>query len=216
MPIARSLIASWLALAFIGSATAAERHPFSVEDLVRLKRVSDPALSPDGKTVGVFDSGKLSWFDATTGKPERPDPAPVMVRTAGRSATGGNYSPDRRVRLQVWERQPTIIFQKPSKTEHGVFVRITDTATDKSWNWRVGAGDKRGFAFSTRCIVVIVRATTRPGSTLRRFRRQRGSTRLSNTARGAAKLGTNLNRKQARLSPRSIGVPADLPIPIWI
>jgi len=52
MPIARSLIASWLALACIGSAaTAAERHPFSVEDLVRLKRVSDPALSPDGKTV---------------------------------------------------------------------------------------------------------------------------------------------------------------------
>ena len=33
------------------AAAAAERHPFSVEDLVRLKRVSDPALSPDGKTV---------------------------------------------------------------------------------------------------------------------------------------------------------------------
>lgn len=27
------------------------RHPFSVEDLVRLNRVSDPVLSPDGKTV---------------------------------------------------------------------------------------------------------------------------------------------------------------------
>src|SRR4026209_1801502 len=52
MLIARSLLASWLALAFIGTAAvAAERHPFSVEDLVRLKRVSDPALSPDGKTV---------------------------------------------------------------------------------------------------------------------------------------------------------------------
>jgi len=52
MPIARSLLASWLALAFVGTAaTAAERHPFSVEDLVRLKRVADPALSPDGKTV---------------------------------------------------------------------------------------------------------------------------------------------------------------------
>ena len=51
MLIARSLFASWLALAFVGTAAAAERHPFSVEDLVRLKRVSDPALSPDGKTV---------------------------------------------------------------------------------------------------------------------------------------------------------------------
>ena len=33
------------------AAAAAERHPLSVEDLVRFKRVSDPALSPDGKTV---------------------------------------------------------------------------------------------------------------------------------------------------------------------
>ena len=52
MSIARSLLASWIALAFVGTAaSAAERHPFSVEDLVRLKRVADPALSPDGKTV---------------------------------------------------------------------------------------------------------------------------------------------------------------------
>jgi dipeptidyl aminopeptidase/acylaminoacyl peptidase len=50
--LARSLLASWIALAFVGTAAAAaERHPFSVEDLVRLKRVSDPALSPDGKAV---------------------------------------------------------------------------------------------------------------------------------------------------------------------
>ncbi|MFL6576560.1 MAG: TolB family protein, partial [Povalibacter sp.] len=27
------------------------KHPFSVEDLVRLNRVSQPALSPDGRTV---------------------------------------------------------------------------------------------------------------------------------------------------------------------
>src|ERR1043165_5775924 len=52
MVVLRSLIASWMALAFLcPAAMAAERHPFSVEDLVRLKRVSDPALSPDGKTV---------------------------------------------------------------------------------------------------------------------------------------------------------------------
>lgn len=54
MHVSRSLLASWVALAFVGTAAAAaapERHPFSVEDLVRLKRVSDLALSPDGKTV---------------------------------------------------------------------------------------------------------------------------------------------------------------------
>jgi Dipeptidyl aminopeptidases/acylaminoacyl-peptidases len=52
MFVSRSLFASWIALAFVGTAAAAaERHPLSVEDLVRFKRVSDPALSPDGKTV---------------------------------------------------------------------------------------------------------------------------------------------------------------------
>ncbi|HUO84277.1 MAG TPA: S9 family peptidase [Thermoanaerobaculia bacterium] len=30
---------------------AAERHPFSVEDLMRMERISDPQVSPDGKSV---------------------------------------------------------------------------------------------------------------------------------------------------------------------
>lgn len=53
MHVVRSLLASFIALGFVSTAAAAgaERHPFSVEDLVRLQRVSDPALSPDGKTV---------------------------------------------------------------------------------------------------------------------------------------------------------------------
>ncbi|HKS54905.1 MAG TPA: S9 family peptidase [Steroidobacteraceae bacterium] len=51
MHLVRSLVASFVALGFVSAAAAAERHPFAVEDLVRLKRVSDPALSPDGKTV---------------------------------------------------------------------------------------------------------------------------------------------------------------------
>jgi dipeptidyl aminopeptidase/acylaminoacyl peptidase len=53
MHAVRSLLASFITLGFASTAAAAatERHPFSVEDLVRLQRVSDPALSPDGKTV---------------------------------------------------------------------------------------------------------------------------------------------------------------------
>src|SRR5215472_10014043 len=43
---------------------------------------------------------------------------------------------------------------------------------------------RRGFASSTRCIIDTARATTRLGSTLRRFRRRRGRERASNTARG--------------------------------
>ncbi len=41
-----------LGLLLIASAAHAQsRQPFSIDDLVRLKRVSDPALSPDGRTV---------------------------------------------------------------------------------------------------------------------------------------------------------------------
>lgn len=36
---------------FAVAAHAQSRHPFSVEDLVRLQRISEPALSPDGRTV---------------------------------------------------------------------------------------------------------------------------------------------------------------------
>ena len=43
------------------------------------------------------------------------------------------------------------------------------------------------FAFSMRCIIAIAPATTRLGSTLRRFRSERGSIRASNTARGVAR-----------------------------
>ncbi|MGH8189769.1 MAG: TolB family protein, partial [Steroidobacteraceae bacterium] len=44
-----ALIALW-SLSIV-SASAAELRRFSVEDLVRLKRVSEPALSPDGRTL---------------------------------------------------------------------------------------------------------------------------------------------------------------------
>jgi len=36
----------WSLLACVTAASAADSHPFSVEDLVRLKRLSEPALSP--------------------------------------------------------------------------------------------------------------------------------------------------------------------------
>ena len=45
---------------------AASRQPFSVEHLVRLKRVSEPALSPDGKTV-VF-TVRATDMDANRGR----------------------------------------------------------------------------------------------------------------------------------------------------
>src|SRR5690606_38056987 len=39
------------ALAPLHSVHAQQKRPFTVQDLVRLQRVSEPALSPDGRTV---------------------------------------------------------------------------------------------------------------------------------------------------------------------
>src|SRR5262245_13926389 len=50
----------------------------------------------------------------------------------------------------------------------------------------LNAARTAGFASSTRRIAATVRATTRPGSTSRLFRRPPGPGRSSNTARGAA------------------------------
>lgn len=50
MPL-RLSIASVCALLSISAVAAGAPHPFSVEDLVRLQRVSEPAISPDGRTV---------------------------------------------------------------------------------------------------------------------------------------------------------------------
>ncbi len=53
---APAALATWLAMSasaivLPAPLLAAERTPFSVQDLIRLKRVSDPAISPDGRTV---------------------------------------------------------------------------------------------------------------------------------------------------------------------
>jgi nicotinamidase-related amidase len=65
-------------------------------------------------------------------------------------------------------------------------------------------------------IIGTVRATTKPGSMLRLFRRRRGKTKASNTARGVAKSVPSSRPGQARSSPKSIGVPAASPTRISI
>lgn len=67
-----------------------------------------------------------------------------------------------------------------------------------------------------RCIVFTVQATTRPGSTLRQFRRQLGRERLSNTARGVARSAARSNLNQVTSWPSSTGVPVVSLTQIWI
>src|SRR6185436_17870494 len=45
------LIGLLLPLSSIAAEPGQGSHPFTVEDLVRLQRVADPTLSPDGRTV---------------------------------------------------------------------------------------------------------------------------------------------------------------------
>ena len=70
--------------------------------------------------------------------------------------------------------------------------------------------------FYAMYIIGTVRATTKPGNMLRLFRRRRGKTRASNTARGVAKSVPSSRPGQARSSPKSIGVPAASPTRISI
>lgn len=60
-----------------------------------------------------------------------------------------------------------------------------------------------GFAFSMRCIIDTVQATTRPGSTLRRFRRRPGYISPSNTAQS----GKAMARTGLRMMPTSPSPP---------
>ena len=65
---------------------------------------------------------------------------------------------------------------------------------------------RRVCVFSMRCITDTVQATTRPGSTLRLYRKRLGRTRPSKTARGVARSAENSNLNRAISWPSSIGV----------
>jgi dipeptidyl aminopeptidase/acylaminoacyl peptidase len=47
----RRLLLSVLILAFAAPVLAQAKHPFTVEDMMKLKRVGDPQVSPEGKWV---------------------------------------------------------------------------------------------------------------------------------------------------------------------
>src|SRR5438309_2896745 len=47
----RLLIVSLALIAFASSIAAQSKHPFTFEDMMKLKRVGDPQVSPDGKWV---------------------------------------------------------------------------------------------------------------------------------------------------------------------
>jgi len=109
---------------------------------MKLARGSDRlGFTADGKSVAVIDAGVLSWYEAETGKPAKPNPARVAIQPAGlsdHSRSGYAVSPDGSKQLRASEQHPTIVFQKESMTQHGGFIHIADNASGKTLNWRVG------------------------------------------------------------------------------
>jgi dipeptidyl aminopeptidase/acylaminoacyl peptidase len=63
----RRLLLSILVLAFAVSAVAQAKHPFTFEDMMKLKRVGEPEVSPDGKWV-IFSVVDVD-LDANTKTP---------------------------------------------------------------------------------------------------------------------------------------------------
>jgi WD40 repeat protein len=105
-------------------------------------------FAPDGKTIAVFDTDKISWVDATTGKAAKPNPARVAIQpTSLYRRPHVAVSPDGSKHVEAGGRLP-LIFDKVPKNEQGLLVRITDSATGKTWNWRFGEGGEAMVTFS--------------------------------------------------------------------
>src|SRR5689334_16453081 len=76
----RRLLLSLLVIAFTLPALAQAKHPFTFEDMMKLKRVGEPVVSPDGKWV-VFSVVDVDleanskaphiWIVPTSGGPEK-------------------------------------------------------------------------------------------------------------------------------------------------
>lgn len=98
-------------------------------------------FTPDGKTVGAFDTNRLSWWDVATGRPAEPGAARFASRPAGLSEIGSRaaVSPDGGWVAWGYERHPGLghLSWDNDEKEYGGFVKVTASAPAKTWTWRV-------------------------------------------------------------------------------
>src|SRR5687768_18397924 len=74
--------AAFLCLPSVSLAQGAARQPFTVDDLVRLKRVTDPQISPDGRQVAFVlretdmdaNKGRTDLWLVSLGGSDMPEP----------------------------------------------------------------------------------------------------------------------------------------------
>jgi len=115
-----------------------ERLSFNAGDNIEGVRM---VFTPDGKAVGAFDTNRLSWWDAATGRPVEPRAARFAVQPAGLSYLGSRtaVSPDRGWQAHGYERHAGLghLTWKDEEKEFGGFVKVTASAPAKTWTWRV-------------------------------------------------------------------------------
>jgi len=96
----RYLLSALLAVASLSSVSAAAERPFSVEDALALKNVTDPRVSPDGQWVAYVvatldlekDTGRSNLFMASMDG----GGDPVALTSSDKSNTHPRFSPDGR------------------------------------------------------------------------------------------------------------------------
>jgi WD40 repeat protein len=115
-----------------------DERSFRAGDPFRLPRLG---FTADGKAVGVFDTNRLSWWDVATGRPAEPRAARFAVQPAGLSGYPGQnaVSPDGAWVAQGYDRHRGLgdLGWDNREGEFGGFVKVTQSATAKTWTWRV-------------------------------------------------------------------------------
>lgn len=110
-------------------------------------------FTADGKVVGVFDTERLSWWDAATGRPAEPGAARFAVQPAGLSDHRSRAAVSLDGAWAAWgyERHRGLgdLGWDFREKEFGSFVRVTESASGKTQTWRVsGAQEAPAVAFS--------------------------------------------------------------------
>jgi WD40 repeat protein len=113
------------------------------------------AFTPDGKSVAVDEiSSGLTWWDAATGRPAEPEPARFAATLPGLSHRESQHalSPDGTRSVESYKKQPRAMFEGLGgpPNQFGIFVKLTDLASAKTWTWRLGDtfGSEPAVAFS--------------------------------------------------------------------
>lgn len=116
----------------------AERSSFRADNPYRPHRLG---FTADGKTVGVFDTERLSWWDVATGRPAEPGAPRFAVQPAGLShhRASSAVSPDGGWVAQAYDRHRGFgdLGWDNRDQEFGGFVKVTGGAPAKTRTWRV-------------------------------------------------------------------------------